>query len=325
MNNRTLRRAAAVAALVACPVAADTIHVDDDNCPGPGSGSADNPYCSIQTAIDNAADFDEIVVAPGTYDEWGIDPQGKVITLHSSDGPAVTTIDAHGMFVAVACYSGEGPGTVVEGFTITGCIGVAGGAMWVDASSPTVTDCTFTGNSSDSGAGIYIDSGSPTVTGCTFSGNAATNGGGMYCAAGSGPTVSDCTFTGNTADWGGGMYSGCASLTLTGCTFTDNSATLDGGGLVNHNGSLTVIDCAFGDNTASAGGGIYNNAGTLTVTDSDFCGNAPEHLGGPYALSGDIQMLAFCPIPACPGDADGDGVVGVLDFLELLANWGSCP
>ena len=26
-----------------------------------------------------------------------------------------------------------------------------------------------------------------------------------------------------------------------------------------------------------------------------------------------------------PGDIDGDGVVGVLDFLLLLAAWGQCP
>ena len=26
-----------------------------------------------------------------------------------------------------------------------------------------------------------------------------------------------------------------------------------------------------------------------------------------------------------PGDADGDGTVGILDFLIVLGNWGSCP
>jgi hypothetical protein len=26
-----------------------------------------------------------------------------------------------------------------------------------------------------------------------------------------------------------------------------------------------------------------------------------------------------------PGDADGDGVVGINDVLVVLANWGSCP
>ena len=28
---------------------------------------------------------------------------------------------------------------------------------------------------------------------------------------------------------------------------------------------------------------------------------------------------------AIPGDLDGDGVVGIIDFLELLASWGPCP
>jgi len=27
----------------------------------------------------------------------------------------------------------------------------------------------------------------------------------------------------------------------------------------------------------------------------------------------------------CFGDLDGDGVVGINDFLALLANWGPCP
>ncbi|MHC4320209.1 MAG: hypothetical protein ACYS1B_16930, partial [Planctomycetota bacterium] len=59
---------------------AATIYVDDDNCPGPGDGSELNPYCSIQTAIDNAVDFDEVIVAPGTYVE-AIDYLGKAITV----------------------------------------------------------------------------------------------------------------------------------------------------------------------------------------------------------------------------------------------------
>ena len=33
---------------------ADLIFVDDNNCPGPGSGMEGDPYCSIQTAIDDA-------------------------------------------------------------------------------------------------------------------------------------------------------------------------------------------------------------------------------------------------------------------------------
>ncbi len=62
---------------------ATVIFVDVANCPGPGDGSELDPYCSIQTAIDNAVDTDEIVVAPGTYFET-INFIGKSITLRPS-------------------------------------------------------------------------------------------------------------------------------------------------------------------------------------------------------------------------------------------------
>jgi len=46
---------AAVTVLAVSTAQADTIYVDV-NCPGPGNGSEADPYCSIQTAIDNAVD-----------------------------------------------------------------------------------------------------------------------------------------------------------------------------------------------------------------------------------------------------------------------------
>jgi len=51
---------AAVTVLAVSTAQAATIHVDVANCPGPGSGSVGDPYCSIQTAIDNAVDTDEV-------------------------------------------------------------------------------------------------------------------------------------------------------------------------------------------------------------------------------------------------------------------------
>ena len=59
----------AVTVLAVSTAQAAIIHVDVTNCPGPGDGSVGDPYCSIQTAIDNAVDTDEVVVAPGSYRE----------------------------------------------------------------------------------------------------------------------------------------------------------------------------------------------------------------------------------------------------------------
>ena len=74
---------AAVTVLAVSTAQADTIYVDV-NCPGPGNGSEVDPYCSIQTAIDNAVDTDEVVVAEGTYVE-AIDFLGKAITVRNTD------------------------------------------------------------------------------------------------------------------------------------------------------------------------------------------------------------------------------------------------
>ncbi len=160
-------------AVLASAAQADTIYVDDDNCPGPGSGTPGDPYCSIQTAIDNAVDTDEITVAPGTYFEM-IDFLGRAVTLRSSGGPAVTIIDAQGSGSVVTCGSGEGQDTLLDGFTITGgWQSVGGGGMINSSSSPTVTNCTFSGNSAafGDGGGMYNFDSNSTVTNCILWGN----------------------------------------------------------------------------------------------------------------------------------------------------------
>ena len=111
---------------------ADIIHVPAD-------------YPTVQSAIDAATDGDEIIVAPGTYNEI-LFISGKTITLRSSDGPEVTTIDGTDLYESVVTTWSVGPGAVIQGFTVTGgdaYIDQGGGMHIGGQSSLTVIDCIF--------------------------------------------------------------------------------------------------------------------------------------------------------------------------------------
>ena len=90
---------------------------------------------TIQGAINAASLGDTIVVADGTYFE-SIDFLGKGITLRSTAGPAVTIIDGLGANGSVVkCVSGEGPDTVLQGFTITGGNANTGGGCSISTAA----------------------------------------------------------------------------------------------------------------------------------------------------------------------------------------------
>src|SRR5438105_6828191 len=116
---------------------------------------ADQP--TIQAAINAAANGDTVLVAPGTYRE-NINFMGKAITVTSSGGPSVTTIDGGAAGSVVTFTSNEGTNSVLSGFTITNGLG--------------------SDNGNGNGGGINIYSASPTVKGNVITNNHAGNGDG---------------------------------------------------------------------------------------------------------------------------------------------------
>ena len=251
-----------------------------DGCPDcggpqPGSGcgvhnvTQDTLFLTIQGAIDDALDGDEIVVAAGTYHET-IDLLGKPLTLRSADGPQLTIIDIQGMADSVVtCAGGEGPETTLEGFTIAG------------------------GDKVGDGGAMFISQSGPTVTGCVVRDNSATGqGGGIYCTDDSHPALTGCTFTANTADGhGGGLYSTGSSLTVTGCVFAGNAA-LRGAGLYMLGGlEATVVNSVFSGNMAAEGAGmwigVFDFDAVVQVTNCTFSGNTGQ-------LGSGIWMASAC-------------------------------
>jgi len=307
MNRRnTIGLAAALAAVLgigAATGAAAIIHVPGD-------------YPTIQAAINAAANGDEVVVAPGTYYE-NINFFGKAITVRSSGGAPVTTIDGGTAARAITMNSGEPAGTVLDGFTITG----QRGGVYIWNSSPTVQNCQVAGCSESSGAGgggaLVID-GAPLFANTTFAANASTADGGAAFCLGYGlvrhTEFRDCVFSANSSQLRGGAIKsnhGQNRVTVTRCTFTGNSALIDGGAIAFDFSNLaSVTDCQFVDNTAGFGGAVYLlQQSQVTFSGCSFTENASTQTfdgGGALAVrDNSIASVSQCTFTNNTGHAGG--------------------
>jgi hypothetical protein len=191
-------------------------------------------FPTIQTAVDAAGVHDIVIVADGTYTGPGnrdINFAGKAVTVRSANGPENCIIDCQGTGLephrAFYFGNGEGPDSVVDGFTITNGYDWLGGAVLCEYSSPTITNCVFHQNAAEwYGGAMENYYSSPVVSNCIFSGNRildSGNGGAIDNDASS-PTITNCTFHNNSADYGGAIYDNNPATTVTNSILWANNA-----------------------------------------------------------------------------------------------------
>ncbi len=315
-------------------------YVDDDapNDPGPGDplisdpnedGSATHPFDAIQDAIDVAVDGDEVVLLDGTYtgdDNRDLDFHGRAVTVRSASGnPATCIIDCEGAGRGFYFHNGEGPGSIVQGLTVTRGRSTLGGGIHCDDSSPTLANCTIAGNSAEyDGGGVYCRESNVTVSSCTIIENSANQGGGgVYCDGGS-PTLTNCAIGGNSAVYsGGGVLCNDGSPTMTNCAISGNVASFAGGGVICL-GSPTLANCTISGNSVRLyGGGVYCADSSTMVTNCILWGNTPEQF---YVYSGDDPVVTYCDIQDGMGESwfgvgciDIDPLFAFADDLHLMS------
>lgn len=242
------------------------------------------PYILIQAAIDASSSGDTILVHDGTYVE-NIDYKGKAVTVRSASGPSATIIDGDDDGTVVTFKSGEGAGSVLDGFTLTNGNGNMGGGIYCTNSSPTIKNCVVTGNEAEWGGGLFLNFSSPVVTDCAFSGNSTKNsGGGIYVEGNTeldNPTITRCTISENLAYDGGGLalYN---NATVTDCVISGNTVTYIGGGIMVYSASPDISRCTISGNYAPDGGGgiIYRYSANTRIAYSEISGNNSTYGGG---------------------------------------------
>lgn len=312
---------------------------------------------TIQAAINVAVPGDVVQVAPGTYAEK-INFQGKAIKVRSTGGATVTTINATGLAGSVVTFDGgEGPNSVLDGFTLTGGIGTLsganrqGGGIYLFASDPTIRHCVLRNNTADLGGGIRGFVSDPLVLNCVFRNNQALRGAAI-CNDLSNPVVLNCTISGNSAALeGGGIHNAMSFTRLINCVVWNNSNgsfSGDTNPIVTHsdvqggvagNGNIDAnplfVDAPNGDLRLLPGSPCIDAGDSTAIASSVFVDltGSPRGVNDPavadtgipvFGLTVDLGAFERQAVACAAADSNGDGVVNIDDLVAVITHWGAC-
>jgi predicted outer membrane repeat protein len=180
-------------------------------------------FPTIQAAIAAAGNGEIICLGDGTFTGPGnrnLDLLGKAIEVRSLNGnPSACVVDCQRRARGFVCASGEGPGTVIRGLTVTHGQADVGGAVLCDGASPELVRCVLAGNTATSrGGAIHCSAAAPSLVNCTLSDNQAPRGGGVSCTGSSSPVLANTVIAFSPAgeavqcDWGSAATLSCCDL-----------------------------------------------------------------------------------------------------------------
>ena len=326
--------AAVSADLVPAPIRASSVAYTVAPPPLSLDVGPQQPYTTIQWAVNDAGVGAVIRVHPGVYKE-NI-RLNKDVTIRSVEGASKTIIDGAQEDCVVQIR--EGVRVTLDGFTIRNghCSNGLGGGIY-SKGNLSLANSFVINNSGTVGGGIYNNGSQITITNTTFRGNHSERGGGLanYSEA----VITNSAFYGNSAkETGGAIDNNESQATITNSVFAGNSAVEEGGAIrssLSMNRVLTITNSTFAGNSSRSGAGIehygiYGNS--LTIRNSIFYQNEGKesdifdirNTGEiSYSLLQNDHGGVGNQVGANPSFARNPGANGSSDYGDLRLNKGS--
>jgi len=189
-----------------------------------------------------------------------------------------------------------------------------GGGMYIESSSPVISNCTISNNTAEWGAGIYANNNMLNIRNTAITGNHATGGpigttnsnamsfgGGIYAREAISVSINNCNISSNTVSavvtgaWGGGIYITGYSCTasILNTTISNNTVTAvitgtysngsaQGGGLFLVTASATIDNCTINNNNVTLSTAAATAMNSLNY---NYSGGGGILNGGPLVIS----------------------------------------
>lgn len=265
-----------------------TVHVDPAAAQG-GDGSPASPFRTLQEAVNATISGGEIVLSDGVYStpaDRQIELETRAVTIRSSGGPGVCTIDIQGDGRAFRSFQAAAPGLLLSGIrftngdvtSFTGVTGVdEGGALFVRDGQLSLDNCVFESNAAKSGGAISLRNCNSRIANSRFESNSqsgSTGGGGAVCQLAGDVQFESCSFESNTAEFAGGALrlrpDTGDSTAVSRCLFFGNESSLRAGAVaispLNSLGPdiIFISQCVMAHNRAPIGGAVSGSGQSRT-------------------------------------------------------------
>ena len=248
------------------------IYVTSDASDEMGNGSSQNPFKSLECAINNSENDSTIYLNDGNYvgdKNRNLKIDKSITIIGKSQQNTIINGESSGILFNVTSKSRL---TLINVTLINGHSTENGGSIYCDGGEINIKNCIVKNSNADvNGGAIYNNLGTLNIENTSFINNSASDYGGVLYTLGT-TSIKNTNFTYNLliSQWGvGGCIATGGKIDLDGCIFSNCFSTYSAAALLNL-GNAIVNNCRFERLTTNYTAGGISNHNYMIINNSYF-------------------------------------------------------